>query len=1268
MFLTFINWFYVKSKITFLFSKNIINSAGFFLFGDSFRCKFLYPLTATNQSAGSGKDIGGDHRSVAPYDFFLHYTWTSQPYIFFIGIFTLLYFFFTLRKSWKMYDAVNRVYTIYQFTAWLMVTLIYHYIFIMDYFALLGIIIYVGAIIVLFLFIIMMLGQDGATGRINFFALFFDFSRVSSYVTFINHFFTSLTVLGLVLSFFFISGLFFRFFFDILHDNFIFFDSVAKDVTWRRAQFPDPRGPREYVIIPDAEILEIYEQLICHLQIRRHKLLTLNTEFMDPAYTIDTDLLIDLRIPTIEECRALKITSILPPLPERPAPREFFFIDAILEDPSIFRAYCLYVQQDENGTLPEGTSVQDRFNHFFVYTYDPEALARLDKVVRHLPMCIEQFEDFQSYLYVVMMFINEELEKVTLPESVEEAWFFYFYTHGLTFSAPLSHFTRPEVMVQPKVFRDQIYLAGLYFYDKHFFIFLLLGLFLFVALVGVVILTFNLIHLVKTLQKTHFRVDLNSPFLSFDFGRSLFKWIGFGVLFFQLVALLLLPLMNSDYFSFWLFDIYYFIYGCGFDLTTFNFFFSYYFFSLSSFLAIGILMMTLVQMNLSYIPWLAGNWEIPRSGIYSVDTAFRSRYPFLSVFVGIWIDLKNYLPVMARFFREQYFPLAYMVEIRALVKTWLFWLVVLHVSFFLFFYILRFFYFPAPDVVYKWMLYFFFNLLFFYQNSLDVDDWSFFESVAFHEDVFFKPLNSPFANYYYSIIKSFYPTRLYPTPYIAGYLFEVTFFYLAVCLFVLIALWFAEIIAKYSTRLVALFLTFFTVTTTLFQFFIYLPIVFQTFLFFFLTSIFVILLPYFFLEEAHVFFKNFNISFEIGGEYYAHFQWYFDFFNLSLIFLVVVIFLLIFIYELRNISLSNFSDYCIKIFFLMLLQLTLFFFFTTNHLLLFYIFFEFSLIPVLLLMWQYGKRPRKLFAGYSFLVYTIVCSILFLLLIVRLYLSFGTFSIVELKHLCLTMSGDFQKFAWVVCFIAFAAKIPVAPLHSWLPEAHVEAPTTISVILAGILLKLGLYGLIKILLPFFAGLTFDFVTFALTLSVLSMLYATLASFYQIDVKKIIAYSSISHMSASVFSFFVGTFNSFLSTFIMIFSHGIVSSALFFLVGCIYDRYNTRIIKNYGGVTRILPRFSLFFLFFIFCNIGVPATPNFWSEFLLISSLYQVLDTLKSLLLFFFFIVLFLTAVYSLVAAVKILFGEIKEILHVYTDLIWAEYFLFIFLFIISLVF
>lgn len=243
----------------------------------------------------------------------------------------------------------------------------------------------------------------------------------------------------------------------------------------------------------------------------------------------------------------------------------------------------------------------------------------------------------------------------------------------------------------------------------------------------------------------------------------------------------------------------------------------------------------------------------------------------------------------------------------------------------------------------------------------------------------------------------------------------------------------------------------------------------------------------------------------------------------------------------------------------------------------------------------WGSRERKIKAAYQFFIYTLLGSLFMLISILIIYLDINTTSFQILLYSDFTKNQ--QLVLWLAFFSSFAIKIPMVPFHIWLPEAHAEAPTAGSVILAGILLKLGGYGFIRFSLSLFPEASFYFAPLIYLLSVLGTIFASLTTLRQVDLKKIIAYSSVAHMSLVTLGLFSFNIQALEGCIILMLGHGLVASSLFLSVGMIYDRYKTRIVKYYGGLTHLMPLHSTIFLFFIFSSIAFPGTCNFIGEFL-----------------------------------------------------------------------
>nr|YP_009465550.1 NADH dehydrogenase subunit 4 [Trilophozia quinquedentata]AUZ97197.1 NADH dehydrogenase subunit 4 [Trilophozia quinquedentata] len=309
--------------------------------------------------------------------------------------------------------------------------------------------------------------------------------------------------------------------------------------------------------------------------------------------------------------------------------------------------------------------------------------------------------------------------------------------------------------------------------------------------------------------------------------------------------------------------------------------------------------------------------------------------------------------------------------------------------------------------------------------------------------------------------------------------------------------------------------------------------------------------------------------------------------------------------------------------------------FCSLDLLIFYVFFESVLIPMFIIIGVWGSRQRKIKAAYQFFLYTLMGSLFMLLAI--LFISFQT-GTTDLQILLTTeFSERRQILLWIAFFASFSVKVPMVPVHIWLPEAHVEAPTAGSVILAGILLKLGTYGFLRFSIPMFPEATLYFTPFIYALSVIAIIYTSLTTIRQIDLKKIIAYSSVAHMNFVTIGMFSPNIQGIEGSILLMLSHGLVSSALFLCVGALYDRHKTRIVKYYGGLVSTMPIFSTIFLFFTLANMSLPGTSSFIGEFLILVGAFQrnsLVATLAAL-------GMILGAAYSLWLYNRVVFGNFK---------------------------
>ena len=302
----------------------------------------------------------------------------------------------------------------------------------------------------------------------------------------------------------------------------------------------------------------------------------------------------------------------------------------------------------------------------------------------------------------------------------------------------------------------------------------------------------------------------------------------------------------------------------------------------------------------------------------------------------------------------------------------------------------------------------------------------------------------------------------------------------------------------------------------------------------------------------------------------------------------------------------------------------------------FYICFESILVPMFLLIGIWGTRQRRIHAGLQFFFYTLFGSFFMLAAITILYSHFGTTNICLLN--LASLSEERQLFVWFCFFLAFSIKIPMFPFHIWLPEAHVEAPTIGSVILAGILLKLGGYGFFRFVIPLVPFANYYFTPFIFALSTLAILYTSLTAIRQVDLKKIIAYASVSHMNFVVLGLFSFSSLGLLGSIFLMLSHGIVSSGLFFAVGVLYERYHTRLLKYYGGLAYTMPLFSILFFLLILANFSFPGTSNFIGEFLVLAGMLSQ----NLLCTFFALISIVFTVVYSIWSYNRMFFGFVNS--------------------------
>jgi proton-translocating NADH-quinone oxidoreductase chain M len=328
--------------------------------------------------------------------------------------------------------------------------------------------------------------------------------------------------------------------------------------------------------------------------------------------------------------------------------------------------------------------------------------------------------------------------------------------------------------------------------------------------------------------------------------------------------------------------------------------------------------------------------------------------------------------------------------------------------------------------------------------------------------------------------------------------------------------------------------------------------------------------------------------------------------------------------------------------------------FCVLDLLVFYIFFESTLIPMFLIIGIWGSRERKVLASYYFFIYTLFGSILMLLSIMYILMDVGS---TNYEILIVHNFTQYEQYIlWFTFFLAFASKVPMIPVHLWLPEAHVEAPTAGSVILAGVLLKLGTYGFIRFTLPIFPQSCFYFTPFVYTVATIGIIYTSFTAIRQTDFKRIIAYTSIAHMNLVILGIFSYNTIGLEGAILQSLSHGFVASGLFLVIGIVYDRYRTRIIQYYGGLAITMPIYITIFLFFTLANISFPGTSSFVGEFLILAGSFKVNTTIT----FLGAIGVIIGGVYSLWLFNRIAYGNLKiQYTQQFLDLSFREFLIFL---------
>ena len=309
--------------------------------------------------------------------------------------------------------------------------------------------------------------------------------------------------------------------------------------------------------------------------------------------------------------------------------------------------------------------------------------------------------------------------------------------------------------------------------------------------------------------------------------------------------------------------------------------------------------------------------------------------------------------------------------------------------------------------------------------------------------------------------------------------------------------------------------------------------------------------------------------------------------------------------------------------------------FCSLDLVVFYLFFEAGLIPMFLIIGIWGGA-RRVYSAFKFFLYTLLGSVLMLVAIISIYWIAGTTDIVQLYEL--GIDTKYQNLLWLAFFSSFAVKTPMWPVHTWLPDAHVEAPTAGSVILAAILLKMAGYGFLRFTIPMFPLASEYFIPLVYSLSIIAIIYTSLVALMQEDMKKLIAYSSVAHMGYVTLGIFTFTKQGIDGSIFQMISHGLISAALFICVGVVYDRIHSRLISSYGGVVNYMPKYSFIFIVFVLAGLGLPGTSGFLGEFLVLVGTFQknyLVAVLAS-------IGVVLGAAYMLWLAKRVIFGITKN--------------------------
>ncbi len=374
-----------------------------------------------------------------------------------------------------------------------------------------------------------------------------------------------------------------------------------------------------------------------------------------------------------------------------------------------------------------------------------------------------------------------------------------------------------------------------------------------------------------------------------------------------------------------------------------------------------------------------------------------------------------------------------------------------------------------------------------------------------------------------------------------------------------------------------------------------------------------------FIEEK--FWINNFIKFKLGVD------------GISILFIVLTAFITpICIISCINSVKSRIKEFLIAILVLETLMIGVF---CSLDLVIFYLFFEAGLIPMFIIIGVWGGE-RRIYSAFKFFLFTLLGSVLMLVAIIAIYWITGTTDITEIYEI--KIPKEYQNLLWLAFFSSFAVKTPMWPVHTWLPDAHVEAPTAGSVILAAILLKMAGYGFLRFSIPMFPFASEYFTPLIFILSVIAIIYTSLVALMQDDMKKLIAYSSVAHMGYVTLGIFTLTKQGVEGSIFQMISHGLISAALFLCVGVVYDRLNSRLISTYGGLVNYIPKYSFLFLVFALAALGLPGTTGFLGEFLVLTGSFQK-NYLIAMLATFGVV---LGAAYMLWLTKRVIFGDVKN--------------------------